>query len=220
MRSTLTPLSESYIRNKKLQATLQPFAARHSINLSQYTCTDMLLNLLLRYGTSLPQDVAKIVQDSVQHLEEQWYQDIQRWRAFPSLDGKNPLDAGRYVQLVLRPMVTRRVFIALDPNGDIPIHSDQAGRLLSGRFHDLHLHGKAHLELDFLVGNQVKGLILPLEDTKKLDQVTFQHPKYAECVIFDLFGGDEFTQPRSDATAQKAELERQIQTEKDGERSD
>jgi hypothetical protein len=89
------------------------------------------------------------------------------------------------------------------------------GRSQLGRFHDFHLHGKAHLELDFLVGNQVKGLILPLRDIQKLESVLFQHPKYPGCVLFDLFAGDEFAQPCPDAMARKAELERQSLREKD-----
>lgn len=84
-------------------------------------------------------------------------------------------------------MMIQKVFIILDPKGDISIGSCWTGLLWSGQFHDFHLDRKANLELVFLMSNQVKGLILSLQDIQKLERILFQYPKYPECIIFDLF---------------------------------
>jgi hypothetical protein len=230
-RTTTSPLSYSIIQDERLAKAIQPLAIQRGIKINRSAWTDSLLNLLLQYrrAPDLEAGTAKSVQDSIKHLDEEWYKDIQSWCSSSSLSWEDPntgrIKKGdlfeRFIRLILQPLLTRRVFINFDQKGDIS-ETCQTSFLRLGYFHSYHLNQWGNcLELNFRVNNQIKGLILSLHDIKTFDDfgVFFQHPKHPNCILFNPFACDEFATPRHGAANRRAEFERKIWDGSDGERS-
>ncbi len=214
-RTNLSPLSYATFRDCDLVNDLRQFAVLHNLVLDVTYMTSYLLHLLLTYRkTFKPTGPAESrVQNAIRILEREWKVDIKDWSENEDFTFEDPSTGDvlwnthfvMFINLILQPLQNRSAYVFLDRRGDISGQTDAPGIWRHCQFKAYSLDRTAKtFELQFQIKNQKKGLVLNINDMKRLDHsgIHFQHPTNAACFLFDPFSCDEFARPRHYDSAQ------------------
>jgi hypothetical protein len=222
-RTSVSPLSYAALQDPNLVKELEPLATLYQLNLSRTFPTSTLLQILMLYqATYRSGKTATIHFNTAKRiLEAAWYKDIGEWSETGSLSINDPQTGDiiwsdcliRYLELILRPLVTRTAYIFLDKKGDISGDSNTTGIWRRCHFDCYKLnHPEKTLELQFRVNNQTKGLILQRNEIMKFEDlgIYFQHPTHPDCVLFSPFCCKEYTEPRLDSVRLRKRIQSEI----------
>lgn len=207
-RTNITPLSHAAIRDSHLLNDLQTITSFSIPNFRETFATDSLLYLLLVAqkvcGFRGAADIR--LKTAIKALETAWIRDIQSWSEDENMSCEDAVTGeiiwnthlARFIHLILKSLQTRKAFIHFDKMGDISRETDTAGTWRECCFHSYSFNGwNKTLEMQFTVDNQIKGVILPINDIKNFNKsgICFQHPIHPDCVLFNPFSCKEFVEP-------------------------
>jgi hypothetical protein len=207
-RNNVSIVSYAAIRDHNLVIEVQPFASNFNMDLTQPQNIDSLLHVLLSYQYTCASKVqsATRLNEVINIVQKGLIADIESWSRFPSMSLQDASTkkivysdpAIRFIQLILRSLVTREAYIRFDKRGDITGKAESGSRTRLCRFHGFGLdHVKRQLEMSFEVNGQTKGLFLPWHNIKELDQfgVYFQHPRNPDFLLMDPFSCSRYVRP-------------------------
>jgi hypothetical protein len=221
-RTNISPLSYAVIRDHKLLEDLQSFAKYYGLALHGTFPTGLLIHYLLSYQRTfrlrLAADIR--VKNAIKILEIAWSADIRDWSEHESLSPKHPITGEtiwrnwvRLFKFILLPLRTRTAYIFFNEEGDIGGNLDAPGIWRHSRFHGYGINNDDKtLELQFKVDNQIKGLVLQIDEIEKFDdfRIYFQHPTHPDCILFSPFSLREFAAPRPDSNQRRNEIMSEI----------
>ena len=119
----------------------------------------------------------------------------------------------RFLRLILQSLLNRRTYVRFDKRGDIIGEYETDDFLRPSRFYSFRMNEvERRLELTFDVDDQIKELLLRINDIKKLEtfEIYFQYPESSDRVLINLFSYNEFIKPHPDSENLKWEFNIEI----------